>query len=145
MQLDKQLIMDVLMGMGALSDRGKEVLKLRFGLDSGLPKTLLEVGKELCATQERIRQVESKCLDVILCHIMRKRAKRIQELLETNFCMDIRDLNINSRLFYILKREGITTVEKLLTYTDTDLESIRGLGKKGIYEIQQGLKNLLKK
>ena len=38
------------------------MLKLRFGLDDGRPKTLEEVGKEFDVTRERIRQIEAKAL-----------------------------------------------------------------------------------
>ncbi len=45
-----------------LSEREQEVLKLRFGLDDGQPRTLEEVGQEFNVTRERIRQIESKAL-----------------------------------------------------------------------------------
>jgi RNA polymerase primary sigma factor len=45
-----------------LSDREQQVLKLRFGLDDGRPRTLEEVGKEFKVTRERIRQIEAKAL-----------------------------------------------------------------------------------
>jgi RNA polymerase sigma factor RpoD-like protein len=45
-----------------LSDREREVLQLRFGLDDGRYRTLDEVGKEFKVTRERIRQIESKAL-----------------------------------------------------------------------------------
>jgi RNA polymerase primary sigma factor len=45
-----------------LSDREKAVVRLRFGLDDGQPRTLEEVGKEFGVTRERIRQIESKTL-----------------------------------------------------------------------------------
>lgn len=45
-----------------LTDRERRVLKLRFGLDDGRPKTLEEVGKEFDVTRERIRQIEAKAL-----------------------------------------------------------------------------------
>jgi RNA polymerase primary sigma factor len=38
------------------------VLKLRFGLDDGQPRTLEEVGKVFNVTRERIRQIEAKAL-----------------------------------------------------------------------------------
>ena len=46
-----------------LSDREERVLKLRFGLEDGLPKTLEEVGKIFHVTRERIRQIEAKALE----------------------------------------------------------------------------------
>ena len=45
-----------------LTDREQKVLKLRFGLDDGRPRTLEEVGKEFNVTRERIRQIEAKAL-----------------------------------------------------------------------------------
>ena len=45
-----------------LSPREEQVLKLRFGLSDGRPRTLEEVGKEFNITRERIRQIEAKAL-----------------------------------------------------------------------------------
>ncbi len=48
--------------MKELSEREAEVVKLRFGIDDGQPRTLEEVGKEFGVTRERIRQIENKTL-----------------------------------------------------------------------------------
>ncbi len=48
--------------LGSLSDRERKVLALRFGLVTGEPRTLEEVGKEFNLTRERIRQIEAKAL-----------------------------------------------------------------------------------
>ncbi|MCI8864303.1 MAG: RNA polymerase sigma factor RpoD [Lachnospiraceae bacterium] len=48
--------------LGTLTEREQKVLKLRFGLDDGRPRTLEEVGKEFNVTRERIRQIEAKAL-----------------------------------------------------------------------------------
>ncbi|HVM34448.1 MAG TPA: RNA polymerase sigma factor [Actinomycetota bacterium] len=45
-----------------LSGREKDVIRLRFGLVDGQPRTLEEVGKKFGVTRERIRQIESKTL-----------------------------------------------------------------------------------
>ncbi len=48
--------------LGTLTEREQKVLRLRFGLDDGRPRTLEEVGKEFNVTRERIRQIEAKAL-----------------------------------------------------------------------------------
>ncbi|MDH4171085.1 MAG: RNA polymerase sigma factor RpoD [Acidimicrobiia bacterium] len=52
----------VLDALDELNDREKEVVRLRFGLDDGRPRTLEEVGRIYGVTRERIRQIESKTL-----------------------------------------------------------------------------------
>ena len=48
--------------LDTLTDREEKVLRLRFGLVDGRPRTLEEVGKEFNVTRERIRQIEAKAL-----------------------------------------------------------------------------------
>ncbi len=48
--------------LGTLSSREEKVLKMRFGLLDGRPRTLEEVGHEFDVTRERIRQIEAKAL-----------------------------------------------------------------------------------
>jgi|GEM_PF-750081 len=48
--------------LDTLSDREKNVLILRFGLDDGRPRTLEEIGGKMGVTRERIRQIEEKAL-----------------------------------------------------------------------------------
>jgi RNA polymerase primary sigma factor len=55
----KETLADVL---GSLTEREEKVLRLRFGLEDGRPRTLEEVGKEFNVTRERIRQIEAKAL-----------------------------------------------------------------------------------
>ena len=45
-----------------LTPREEQVIKLRFGLIDGRPRTLEEVGKQFDITRERIRQIEAKAL-----------------------------------------------------------------------------------
>ena len=48
--------------LDSLADRERKVIKFRFGLEDGHPRTLEEVGREFGVTRERIRQIESKTL-----------------------------------------------------------------------------------
>jgi RNA polymerase primary sigma factor len=48
--------------LGTLSERERQVLAMRFGLDDGRTRTLEEVGKAFGVTRERIRQIEAKAL-----------------------------------------------------------------------------------
>ena len=48
--------------MSSLGTREREVLRLRFGLSDGRPRTLQEVGDRLGLTRERIRQLERETL-----------------------------------------------------------------------------------
>jgi len=48
--------------LGFLSEREREVLEMRFGLNDGKDHTLEEVGKNFGVTRERIRQIEAKAL-----------------------------------------------------------------------------------
>ena len=45
-----------------LTDRESKVLKLRFGVTEGYPRTLEEVGSIFNVTRERVRQIEAKAL-----------------------------------------------------------------------------------
>ena len=58
-ELLREQIRDVL---GFLTDREREVLEMRFGLNDGKDHTLEEVGRSFGVTRERIRQIEAKAL-----------------------------------------------------------------------------------
>jgi RNA polymerase sigma factor (sigma-70 family) len=48
--------------LAALPPRSADVVRLRFGLEDGQPRTLDQVGRELGLTRERIRQIERETL-----------------------------------------------------------------------------------
>lgn len=64
--------------LGTISPREARILRLRFGLDNGIPYTLEEVGKKFGLTRERIRQIEGQAL-----HRLRhpRRARQLKEYL----------------------------------------------------------------
>ena len=57
--LRRQEVADVL---ATLSEREAKIISLRFGIDSGYPRTLEEVGKMFNVTRERVRQIEAKAI-----------------------------------------------------------------------------------
>jgi len=65
--------------LDTLTPREEKVLRLRYGLDDGKPRTLEEVGKEFNVTRERIRQIEAKALRK-LRHP--SRSKRLKEYID---------------------------------------------------------------
>ena len=48
--------------LAPLDERERRILKLRFGLDRGEPRTLEEVGEHFNLTRERIRQIEARAM-----------------------------------------------------------------------------------
>lgn len=72
----KEQLLEIL---DTLTPREEKVLRLRYGLDDGKPRTLEEVGKEFNVTRERIRQIEAKALRK-LHHPTR--SKRLKEFID---------------------------------------------------------------
>ena len=57
-----------------LDEKEALVLKLRFGLDDDIPRTLQEIGDMVNLTRERIRQIEQKAMKKLA------RSHRLQQL-----------------------------------------------------------------
>lgn len=62
----KELVRDVVDTV-LINDREKKIIKLRFGLTDGIPRTLEQVAAHYGVTRERVRQIESKAIRKIRC------------------------------------------------------------------------------
>ena len=60
--------------LGELDPKEQKVLRLRFGLDEGEPKTLKEIGEMMGLSRERIRQIEAQALEKL------NRSQKCQQL-----------------------------------------------------------------
>ena len=60
----KKLLMEIL-NNADFKDRHKDILMYRFGLKTGVPMTLNEVGEKFNITRERVRQIEARALKII--------------------------------------------------------------------------------
>ncbi len=72
--------------LNTLTEREKRVLRLRFGIGDGYPRTLEEVGSIFNVTRERVRQIEAKALRK-LRHPTRSR--RLKNFLEMAFSQEM--------------------------------------------------------
>ena len=61
----------------ALDQREREILRLRFGLDRGEPRTLDEVGTHFNLTRERIRQIEARAISKLRHPVVDRRAQEL--------------------------------------------------------------------
>ncbi len=78
--VETSMLKEQLIGvLDTLTPREEKVLRLRYGIDDGRPRTLEEVGKEFNVTRERIRQIEAKALRK-LRHP--SRSKRLKDFLD---------------------------------------------------------------
>ncbi|MDR2739692.1 MAG: sigma-70 family RNA polymerase sigma factor [Treponema sp.] len=53
---------EIFRALSTLPSRERAVVRMRFGLDDGCPRTLKDVGKHFGVSRERIRQIETKSL-----------------------------------------------------------------------------------
>ncbi len=63
--IKKSFVEHLMESLSILSDREREVLIHRFGLNGEEPKTLQEIGKILNLSRERVRQIEKNALEKI--------------------------------------------------------------------------------
>ncbi|MGB4407462.1 MAG: sigma-70 family RNA polymerase sigma factor [Sphaerochaeta sp.] len=61
--LDVALKEDISTVLSTLSDKEREIIELRFGLEGKIPMSLKEIGEIYNLTKERIRQIEKKALE----------------------------------------------------------------------------------
>jgi len=68
--------------LSVLTKREEKVLRLRFGLGDGCPRTLEEVGQIFNITRERVRQIEAKALKKLRHPVRLRRFEPLRDLLQ---------------------------------------------------------------
>lgn len=58
-----------------LTPREKEIITMRYGLDSGEPMTLAEIGDKIHLTRERVRQLEERIVRKLRYRFVRDKIK----------------------------------------------------------------------
>ena len=48
--------------IGTLEQREQDVIRLRYGLDDGVPRTLDQIGRKFGLSRERVRQIEREVM-----------------------------------------------------------------------------------
>ena len=74
MQIEHKHLSDLI--EESLSEREKQILTLRFGLDDEAPRTLAETGEVIGVSRERIRQLEKRALQKLNLMLSGKKGKR---------------------------------------------------------------------
>jgi len=67
--------------LNQLTDREKEILKLRYGLEDGHPRTLKDVARVFNITRERVRQIEIKALEKLKHPTRKEELQKFRQLL----------------------------------------------------------------
>ncbi|GGG69206.1 sigma-70 family RNA polymerase sigma factor [Corynebacterium pelargi] len=53
---------DIRMVLGTLEQREQDVIRMRYGLDDGVPRTLDQIGRQFGLSRERVRQIEREVM-----------------------------------------------------------------------------------
>jgi RNA polymerase primary sigma factor len=70
---------DIQAAMAYLTVREREILRLRYGLESDQPMTLEQIGKQLSLTRERVRQLEAEALKKLRDPLLGRRLRGYAE------------------------------------------------------------------
>jgi hypothetical protein len=107
-----------------LPERNGRMLKLRYGIKTGISWTLAEIGREYGLSRERVRQIVSKSLQTL-------RAKCDPD--------SFLNLGLSGRAVASLKKAGIQTIKDLAQRTESDLLIIQGFGTESLNIIKIAL------
>lgn len=127
-----------------------EVAETRVGQRTDFDKLTLYVKTDGSIKPDEALSQTAKILNNHLVLLMNLSAKSMEEkvfgasepLLKHSNLPAIEDLDLSARSFNCLKREGIDTVEKLISYSEEELLDIKNFGTKSIDEVKEKLKTL---
>ena len=62
--------------LDSIDERDAKILRMRYGLDSGDPMTLKEIGEKVNLSRERVRQIENEALKKLYTILLQEKEKR---------------------------------------------------------------------
>lgn len=127
-----------------------EVAETRVRQRTDFDKLTLYVKTDASIKPDEALSQAAKILDNHLVLLMNLSAKSMEEkvfgasepLLKHSNLPAIEELELSARSFNCLKREGIDTVDKLISYSEEELIEIKNFGTKSIDEVKEKLKAL---
>ncbi len=152
-----------------LTPREREIINLRFALDGGQRRTIIEIGKTWGLTKERIRQIEMRSLEKL--RTLERRWKLHQAVLDAGLvnlsertrpptpepvagsagintprvqfegvlATAISELNLSVRARKALNRLGIATIGELVARTPGELLESKNFGHTSLQEVKDKL------
>ena len=154
--------------MESLDYRSRRILELRYGLNGEQPRTLDEVGRTFNVTRERVRQIEIKAFENVEAAVeaavqerealpgrvadLERRTTGLEEIVVTlgrlvlerqapaqDASAPIYELELSVRVYNLLKRAGIQTVDELVERSDDELYAIPMFGRTCLREVHEAL------
>lgn len=124
--------------LSVLTDRQRQVIRWRYGLDGSEPETLEEVGQRLGITRERVRQIQSKSLKRLRRPRCRQWVRPSTTLLHQTF-IETGGLCTEERLGQVIAEATDTTgidaqgIARLLLETHGAFKQVKGIKKERVW------------
>lgn len=132
----------------ALKEEQIVVMRYRYGFDDDKYHSVKETGQHMGIVNSRVRNIENNAIRILRSPNWRGYIPQIPGLRaydtgnRISSSMMLSCLGLTSRTFGTLCRVGIQTIDDVLRYPRHKWQSVKGLGKVGLSEIQEKMRHL---